>query len=133
MYANTAKVFVFQPDTVIFPPGPGFVQKIFLKCLKNVLKVLTHSGPVHMNPLNISGILPMRDKRKKFVQLAEARVNRAIKDIRLVGNLSNRAAYAYTEEDAKKIFRVLLKEIETARARFGDGAGGGDNEFRLEG
>jgi hypothetical protein len=75
----------------------------------------------------------MRDKRKKFVELAEARVNRTIKEIRLIGNLSNRAAYSYTEDDTKKIFRVLLKEIESARARFGDGSGSGDNEFRLGG
>lgn len=75
----------------------------------------------------------MRDKRKKFVELAEARVTRAIKDIRLIGNLSNRAAYTYTEEDTKKIFRALAKEIETARARFGEGGGGGESEFRLEG
>lgn len=75
----------------------------------------------------------MRDKRKKFVELAEARVTRAMKDIRLVGNLSNRAAYEFTEDDVRKIFRALSKEIETAKARFGDSAGGGENEFRLEG
>jgi hypothetical protein len=75
----------------------------------------------------------MRDKRKKFVELAEARVNRAIKDLRLVGNLSNRAAYEYTEEDVRRIFRALSKEVETAKARFGDSAGGGENEFKLEG
>ncbi len=75
----------------------------------------------------------MRDKRKKFVQLAEARVNKTIKDIRLIGNLSNKGAYAFTDDDVKKIFRVLIRELETARARFGDGAGTGEAEFRLEG
>jgi hypothetical protein len=74
----------------------------------------------------------MRDKRGKFVELAEARVNRAIKDMRLIGNLANRSAYEYTEEDAKKIFRVLQKELDSARARFtGDGVGK-DSEFTLE-
>jgi hypothetical protein len=73
----------------------------------------------------------MRDKRKKFIELAEARVNRAIKDIRLIGNLSNRAAYSFTDEDTKKMFRALMKEIEIAKAKFGDGVGGGENEFRL--
>ena len=48
----------------------------------------------------------MRDKRKKFVELAESRVNRAIKDIRLIGNLSNRSAYEYSEEDIRRIFRA---------------------------
>ncbi len=75
----------------------------------------------------------MRDKRKKFIELAEARVTRAIRDVRLIGNLSNRSAYLYTEEDVRKIFRALIKEIETARARFGEGGTGGEGEFRLEG
>jgi hypothetical protein len=75
----------------------------------------------------------MRDKRQKFVELAEARVNRAIKDIRLIGNLSNRSAYDFTEADVKKIFRVLQKEVDVARGRFGDEAGGRETDFSLGG
>lgn len=74
----------------------------------------------------------MRDKRKKFVELVEARVNRAIKDIRLIGNLANRTAYDYSDEDAKRIFRALKKELDSAHARFSNDTGGKDNEFRLE-
>ncbi|SFJ14898.1 hypothetical protein SAMN04515648_2883 [Phyllobacterium sp. CL33Tsu] len=44
----------------------------------------------------------MRDKRGKFVQLANQRVTSALEQIRLIGNLSNRAAYDFTEEDIKK-------------------------------
>lgn len=74
----------------------------------------------------------MRDKRGKFVELAEARVNRAIKDIRLIGNLANRSAYEYSEEDARKIFRTLQRELEAARARFTGDTGGKETEFKLE-
>jgi len=74
----------------------------------------------------------MRDKRAKFVELAESRVTRTIKDIRLIGNLSNRSAYAYDDEDVRKIFRALQRELDSAKARFG-GEGGPRNErFRLE-
>lgn len=74
----------------------------------------------------------MKDKRAKFVELAENRVNRAIKDLRLIGNLSNRSAYAFTEEDTRKIFRALQKELDTAKGRFSrEGAEEGDL-FRLE-
>lgn len=73
----------------------------------------------------------MDDKREKFVRLAEQRVNRALREIRLIGNLSNRAAYSSTDEDIKKIFRALQKEMEAARARFGDGDGASDASFRL--
>ena len=74
----------------------------------------------------------MRDKRKKFIQLAEARVTRAIGQLRLVGNLSNRSAYDFKEDDVRKIFRVLQKELDTAKGRFGGEGNSRDNEFRLE-
>ena len=74
----------------------------------------------------------MRDKRKKFVQLAEARVNRAIKDIKLIGNLANRNLYEYTQDDAKKIMKALQKELDAAKARFFGDSGGKDTQFRLE-
>jgi hypothetical protein len=70
-------------------------------------------------------------KRENFVRLAEQRVNRALREIRLIGNLSNRAAYASTEEDVKKIFRALQKELEAAKARFGDAENAGDSKFKL--
>lgn len=74
----------------------------------------------------------MRDKRKKFVELAQARVNRAIHDIRLIGNLSNRSAYEYDDEDVKKIFRALQKSVDTAKQKFGGDGSNRENEFRLE-
>lgn len=61
----------------------------------------------------------MREKdREKFVRLANARVNRAIEAIRLVGNLSNRSNYAYLQEDVDKIFRSLSAELKICRQRF---------------
>lgn len=73
----------------------------------------------------------VRDKRAKFVEIASRRVNRVIKEIRLISNLSNRSAYEYSEEDAKKIARALQKELDLMKARF-DGSGRGDDaEFTL--
>lgn len=72
-----------------------------------------------------------RQKREKFIELAEARVNRAIKDLRLIGNLANKSSYEYSEEDARKIFRALQKEIEAAKGRFLGDAGGKDADFKL--
>lgn len=73
----------------------------------------------------------MSEKREKFVRLAEQRVNRALREMRLIGNLSNRAAYESTEDDVKKIFRILHKELEAARARFGDADAGPGSTFKL--
>ena len=73
----------------------------------------------------------VRDKRGKFKSLAESRVNRAIKDVRLIGNLSNRSAYEYGEEDVRKIFRALQKELDAAKNRFGGEADAREEGFRL--
>ncbi|MBP0447529.1 hypothetical protein J8J14_22470 [Roseomonas sp. SSH11] len=73
----------------------------------------------------------MRDKRAKFVELANKRVNAAIKAVRLVSNLGNRSNYEYTEEDARKMMRALQKELDTAKAKFGDGSDSVGGEFRL--
>ena len=56
-------------------------------------------------------------KREKFVSLAESRTVNAIKAIRVIAKLGNRAAYDYTEADVNKIARALTKEIEAMKAR----------------
>ncbi len=56
--------------------------------------------------------------RKKFVGLAEKRVSRALKDIRLIGNLSNRSNYSYTDKDAKAIISALKKAVDEVKARY---------------
>lgn len=73
----------------------------------------------------------MHEKRQKFVRLAEARVNKALKDIQLIGNLSNSSAYEYDEADVRKIFSALQSGINEAKGRFSksDDAAGG--QFKL--
>lgn len=73
----------------------------------------------------------MRNKRERFVALANARVTKAIKSIRLVGNLSNKSSYEYAPDDAKKIIRALQREIDVLRGRFSKGGSGDDTEFKL--
>jgi hypothetical protein len=73
----------------------------------------------------------MRDKREKFVELAEKRVTRLLRDIRLVGNLGNRGNYSYTDEDVRKIFAAIDSEVRSVRRRF-EGVGDSDERsFRL--
>jgi hypothetical protein len=56
--------------------------------------------------------------REKFVVLAKKRVSKAMKDIQLIGNLSNRSNYDYTEEDVTKILKALSAEIAACRKKF---------------
>ena len=72
-----------------------------------------------------------RDKRAKFIELAENRVNRAIKDLRLIGNLSNRSAYEFHDDDIRKIFRALQKELDSAKGRFSQGGKAEEDGFRI--
>lgn len=56
--------------------------------------------------------------RRKFVDLAQNRVSKALKDIQLIGNLSNRSNYDYTEEDVAKIMKALSDELSACRKKF---------------
>jgi hypothetical protein len=76
-------------------------------------------------------IVAMEEKRANFVRLAESRVNRAIKELRLVGNLSNRSAYSFNDADVRKIFRTLQRELDQAKSRFTDSEGIHSGEFKL--
>jgi len=69
--------------------------------------------------------------RAKFVELAEKRVTRAIKDIRLIGNLSNKSNYTYTDEDVRKIVKSLDTEVKKLKQRFENHASQDDVVFKL--
>lgn len=73
----------------------------------------------------------MRDKRAKFVELANKRVTKSIKDLKLIGNLANKANYDFTDEDAKKILRALQREVDSIRARFADTGSASSLDFSL--
>jgi hypothetical protein len=60
----------------------------------------------------------MRDKRDRFVELAQARVTKATQTIRLIGNLANPNNYAYSEEDTQKILAALDGEMKLLKAKF---------------
>jgi hypothetical protein len=73
----------------------------------------------------------VRDKRAKFVELANKRVSKSIKDLKLIGNLANKANYDFTDEDAKKIVRALQREVDSIRARFADTGSASSLDFSL--
>jgi hypothetical protein len=67
-------------------------------------------------------------KREAFRRLAEKRTNSVLERIRVLSNCSNPYAYEYDEEDVKKIFSAIEKELRIARARFQNQQ---KREFRL--
>lgn len=49
-------------------------------------------------------------KRNKFIRIAEARTNKIISMIQLLGNCANPASYEYTEKDVSDIFNTIEKK-----------------------
>ena len=70
--------------------------------------------------------------REKFIRLANKRVSNALKAISLIGNLSNKSNYDYTDGDVTKMFKALNEEIFRAKTRFETASGKKEvKEFKL--
>lgn len=84
----------------------------------------------------LNSVLPGRNvnvtRRANFIRLAEARVNKAMKAIRIIGNLSNKGNYEYNDEDIKAIVNALQKEINDMKAKFKNEGTVSEMEFRLK-
>ena len=70
-------------------------------------------------------------KRAKFVRLAEARTNKIIDMIQLLGNCSNPAAYEYTAQDVEKIFSAIDSELKEAKKKFAKTESKNNSRFSL--
>lgn len=57
-------------------------------------------------------------KRDRFVRIAEARVNKILDMMRLLGNCASPANYEYNDEDIKKIFSALERELKNTKNKF---------------
>jgi len=73
----------------------------------------------------------MSTKRTNFIRLAEARVTKALKSIKVIGNLSNKTNYEYTDQDINKIINALQAEINLLKSRFKNKGNGETVEFKL--
>jgi hypothetical protein len=62
------------------------------------------------------------EKHSKFRKLAEPRVTRALKAIHVIGNLSNRSTYEYSDDEIKTLVRALEGATEQMAARFAPAA-----------
>ena len=59
-------------------------------------------------------------KRKKFVKVAELRVNRVLGYFRLIGKLSNKNNYSYIDDDVWKIRTALQNKLDETMERLED-------------
>lgn len=71
-------------------------------------------------------------KRDKFVRLAEARTNKIIDMLQLLGNCSNSSAYDYTQSDVDKIFNAIESEVKEAKKKFNKIQSKASSRFTLD-
>lgn len=71
-------------------------------------------------------------RRDRFVRLAEARTNKIIDMIQLLGNCSNQSQYEYTQKDVTKIFNAIQAELDSAKKRFAKQDSQKDSRFKLD-
>jgi len=56
--------------------------------------------------------------QERFKRIATLRTNAVLDKLRILGNLSNRQMYSYSEEDINRIFSAINKQIKEVRAKF---------------
>lgn len=70
-------------------------------------------------------------KRERFVRIAEARTNKIIDMMKLLGNCSSTSNYEYTDEDVRKIFGAIEREMRNAKAKFNGNDPAKEERFTL--
>lgn len=67
-------------------------------------------------------------KEEAFRRLATKRTNAVLERVRVLGHCANPQLYEYSEEDVKRIFRAIEKELKVVKTRFQNSS---KSEFRL--
>lgn len=60
----------------------------------------------------------MNQRNENFKRIAENRTNKIINMIQSLSNLKNKSFYDYTDEEIKKIFDVIQKELDNQKMLF---------------
>lgn len=67
-------------------------------------------------------------RQERFKRLAIYRTNAVLEKLRILGNLSNRVNYDYSDENVNKIFAAIDSQLRITKARF---TGKRKKEFKL--
>ena len=99
-----------NPDVVYY--GRGWVSYNHWLGITQKTKINKSKKNININSqLNLN-------KNKKFIELSSKRMPKAIKAIKLIGNLSNRSNYFYLDSDTTKIFKELKNSLKTLKKLF---------------
>ena len=73
-------------------------------------------------------VRPSESKSEAFQRLATKRTNAVLGRIRVLEHCANPQLYDYSQEDVKKIFHAIEKELKVVKAKFQNSS---KSEFRL--
>lgn len=62
---------------------------------------------------------PIDQRIERFRRVAERRVNNVLNAMRLLSQCSNRRIYDYTNDDVRRMFREIDRELRAAKQSFG--------------
>jgi hypothetical protein len=83
--------------------------------MRKRLRILRNSSKDMTDTLEVT---KSTSKRAKFVEMANKRTDNALHAIALIGNLSNKSTYDYSEDDINQIIGALNKMTQEVREKF---------------
>ena len=60
----------------------------------------------------------MEGRNERFKRIATRRTNNILHQVRLLGNLSNKSTYDYSDEEISKIFSAIEGQLRLAKGKF---------------
>ena len=60
----------------------------------------------------------MESRNERFKRIATRRTNNILNQIRLLGNLSNKSTYEYSQEEVNKIFSTIEAQLRITKAKY---------------
>lgn len=69
--------------------------------------------------------------RERFVRIAEARTQKIIDMIELLGNCSNKYNYEYTQKDVEKMFSAIENVLKANKSRFTTESANKETRFKF--
>lgn len=76
--------------------------------------------------------MPAETKRERFERIAQRRANETIKALRLLGNLSDKRNYDYSEKHVDTLLGAIDLEVRALKGRFRKESGASDKPFRFK-
>ena len=73
----------------------------------------------------------MEDKRKRFKNVASRRVQRVLDSMDNLSRCANKRNYEYSDEEIKKMFKVINDKLTLLKAAYSSNSGTGKQTFEF--